>query len=326
MPILIVCYDPRNWPLEIPNVETVDAKSYLTRPEYSEMRGAKVFNLCRTYRYQSIGYYVSLLAEARGHKPLPSVTTIQDLKSQSMARFVSEELAESIQESLSPIRSGKFELSIYFGRNMARRHDRLAKQLFSLYRAPMFRVQFARDEKDGSWGLRSAAALPANDVPKAHWPFVLEVATEYFAGRVPRQPKRVRARYDLAILHDPAEKEPPSDEKALQRFIKAGEAMGLDIERIGREDYGRLAEFDALFIRETTYVNHHTFRFAPRGQRGPGGHRRSGIDRPLHEQGLSGRIARPPRRSHAKNAPGPPREHRGGAGGAGLSLRAQGAR
>ena len=254
------------------------------------------------------------------------MTTIQDLKSQSMARFVSEELAESIQESLSPIRSGKFELSIYFGRNMARRHDRLAKQLFSLYRAPMFRVQFARDEKDGSWGLRSAAALPANDVPKAHWPFVLEVATEYFAGRVPRQPKRVRARYDLAILHDPAEKEPPSDEKALQRFIKAGEAMGLDIERIGREDYGRLAEFDALFIRETTYVNHHTFRFARRGQRGPGGHRRSGIDRPLHEQGLSGRIARPPRRSHAKNAPGPPREHRGGAGGAGLSLRAQGAR
>ena len=72
MPILIVCYDPRNWPLEIPNVETVDAKSYLTRPEYSEMRGAKVFNLCRTYRYQSIGYYVSLLAEGVGTSRCPA--------------------------------------------------------------------------------------------------------------------------------------------------------------------------------------------------------------------------------------------------------------
>src|SRR5690606_7967059 len=28
--------------------------------------------------------------------------------------------------------------------------------------------------------------------------------------------------------------------------------------------YGRLAEFDALFIRETTYVNHHTYRFSRR--------------------------------------------------------------
>lgn len=33
---------------------------------------------------------------------------------------------------------------------------------------------------------------------------------------------------------------------------------------ITREDYGSLAEFDALFIRETTSVNHHTFRFARR--------------------------------------------------------------
>jgi len=35
---------------------------------------------------------------------------------------------------------------------------------------------------------------------------------------------------------------------------------------IGKEDYGRLAEFDALFLRETTAVNHHTFRFAQRGE------------------------------------------------------------
>ena len=36
-----------------------------------------------------------------------------------------------------------------------------------------------------------------------------------------------------------------------------------------RDDYGRIAEFDALFIRETTSVNHHTYRFARAGgQRG----------------------------------------------------------
>ena len=41
---------------------------------------------------------------------------------------------------------------------------------------------------------------------------------------------------------------------------------GFSVEFIGRDDYPRLAEFDALLIRETTAVNHHTWRFARRAQ------------------------------------------------------------
>jgi hypothetical protein len=81
--VLIVVDNPAKWPFAIAGVDVVDARSYLTRPEYSEMRGVKLINLCRSYSYQTSGYYVSLLAEARGHKPLPSVTTIQDMKSQA---------------------------------------------------------------------------------------------------------------------------------------------------------------------------------------------------------------------------------------------------
>jgi glutathione synthase/RimK-type ligase-like ATP-grasp enzyme len=261
VPTLIVANDPKDWPLEIPNVETVSAKAYLTRPEYSNMRGIKVFNLCRSYRYQSTGYYVSLLAEARGHKPTPSITTIQDLKSPAMARLVSDDLEELIQKCLAPIQSDKFTLSIYFGRNLAHRHDPLARQLFNQFRAPMLRAQFT---KNGKWHLRSIAAVPASEVPDSHWPFVLEVATEYFAGRGARPPKRTHSRYDMAILRSPEEAEPPSNEKALKRFVKAAESLGMATELIDREDYGRLAEFDALFIRETTAVNHHTYRFARR--------------------------------------------------------------
>jgi glutathione synthase/RimK-type ligase-like ATP-grasp enzyme len=35
---------------------------------------------------------------------------------------------------------------------------------------------------------------------------------------------------------------------------------------IQHQDYGRVAEFDALLIRETTAVDHHTFRFAQRAE------------------------------------------------------------
>ena len=76
MAVLIVMEKPELWPLDIPQARAVSARDYLTDPEFVEMKRAKVVNLCRDYGYQSIGYYVSLLAEARGHKPMPSVTTV----------------------------------------------------------------------------------------------------------------------------------------------------------------------------------------------------------------------------------------------------------
>jgi glutathione synthase/RimK-type ligase-like ATP-grasp enzyme len=259
--VLIVVDNPAKWPFSIAGVDVVDARSYLTRADYSEMRGVKLINLCRSYSYQTSGYYVSLLAEARGHKPLPSVTTIQDMKSQAFVRLVSDDLDDLIQQSLAPIQSEKFTLSIYFGRNMAKRYDRLSLRLFNLFQAPLIRVQFARN---GKWSIRSVAAIATNEVPESHAGFLVDAATEHFAGRGRRLPRRARTRYDVAILHNPREANPPSDDKALRKFERAGAALGLACELITRDDYARLAEFDALFIRETTYVNHHTYRFARR--------------------------------------------------------------
>jgi glutathione synthase/RimK-type ligase-like ATP-grasp enzyme len=259
--ILIVVDNPAKWTFQIPGVDVVDARSYLTKVEYSGVRGVKLINLCRSYSYQTIGYYVSLLAEARGHKPLPNAATIQDMKSQAIVRMVSEDLDELIQTSLAPIHSDRFTLSIYFGRNIARRYDRLALRLFNLFQAPLLRVQFGRN---GKWAIRSVAAIATSDVPESHADFLVQAATEHFAGRGGRWRRRARPRYDLAILHNPQESNPPSNARALKRFEKAAAAVGLSCEFITRDDYARLAEFDALFIRETTFVNHHTYRFARR--------------------------------------------------------------
>ncbi len=263
MTILVVASSPTDWPFEIANVEVVDARSYLTRPEYSEMRGAKVINLCRSYRYQSTGYYVSLLAEARGHKPLPSIATLQDLKTQAIVRMASEELEDLITKSLSPIKSDTFTLSVYFGRNMAKRYERLCLHLFNQFQSPLLRVQFGRDKKQG-WQLRRVVTIAANEVPESHWPFVIDVATRHFAGRGTSVKRKSQARFDLAILYNPEDPEPPSDETALRKFMKAAESVGMSTEMITRDDYARLAEFDALFIRDTTNVNHYTYRFSRR--------------------------------------------------------------
>ena len=259
---LIVVNNPRDWPLDIPGVSVVPARAYLSDPAYGGDRTARVFNLCKSYRYQTLGYYVSLLAEARGHKPLPRASTIEDLQSQNMVRLLTEGLDELIQKSLKTIKSDTFELSIYFGRSAASRHDQLSRQLFNLLHAPLLRAEFER--RGQHWRIRSMRPIAASDIPPPHQEFALQATTEYFTGRRRRTAKRIAPRYNLAILHDPGNPEPASNAKALQKFEKAAQALGMHVEFITKSDYGRLAGFDALFIRDTTFVNHYTFRFSRR--------------------------------------------------------------
>ncbi len=258
---LIVVSNTHHWPLKIPNCEVVNAKTYLTDEKYSNLRGARVFNLCRSYRYQSVGYYVSLLAMARGHKPLPSISTIQEMKTATVVRLASEELEDLIQTSLRPIQSDKFTLSIYFGRNLAKRYDRLSAHLFKLFPAPFLRAEFTRNEK---WQIQNIRPISANEVPEYHYPFVIQAIGDYFAKKGLNVPKRFVPRYDLAILYNPRDDQPPSDEKALNKFIKAARSIGIGAEIIEKDDYELIPQFDALFIRDTTYVNNHTYRFARR--------------------------------------------------------------
>lgn len=70
----------------------------------------------------------------------------------------------------------------------------------------------------------------------------------------------------MAILTNPADEYAPSNERALEKFIESAEKLGIDAELIDRDAYSRLPEYDALFIRETTSVTNHTFRFARRAE------------------------------------------------------------
>jgi len=259
MSVLIVIENPRRWPLEIEGAEVISARSYLTDPAFSERRRALVVNMCRTYAYQSTGYYVSLLAEARGHRTLPSVATLQDLRLSPLIRIVSDGLDKLIQQQLKPLKSDDFELSIYFGRNLATRYDRLSQAIFNQFPAPFLQASFARSSR---WMLTGVRMLAASDIPDPHRNFVMERAAAYFT-RPRRAPSPRKYRYDLAILLGD-EPEPPSDSAAIDHFIRAARELEMDAITIGRDDYGRIGEFDALFIRETTAVNHHTYRFARR--------------------------------------------------------------
>ena len=264
MGILIVVENPDTWPFDIKTVKVVAARQYLIDTELSAQRDTVVFNLCRSYAYQSLGYYVSLLAEARGHRPQPSVSTLQDLRDRATVRVVSSELAELVQTTLARLTGKSFELSIYFGRNVSERYKRLARALFNQFRAPLLRARFVKS--DDKWQLQNVSPVATKEIPPSHHDFVVQAAEEYFADRRWSTRTRKRPKAHLAILVDPDEQDPPSDETALKKFERAAQGLDMATERIDRNDAGRLSGFDALFIRATTSVNHYTFRFANRAE------------------------------------------------------------
>ena len=264
MKSLIVVENPKRWPFDVDGAEVVAARSYLVDPHFAAMRRVAVYNLCRRLGYQTVGYYVSLLAAARGHRPLPSVATVQALSQSTLVRIAGqdEDLDREMQRALGRLRANEFRLSIYFGRNVARRYDRLCRTLFNQFPAPFLFAKFERD--DGEWRLSSVRLGAASEIPEKHRDFVLKRANEYFA-RPAGPPKPSRSfQYDLAVLWSNDDGSAPSNERAIKRFARAAAREGIDVKTIGRDDYGRLAEFDALFIRETTTVEHHTYRFATR--------------------------------------------------------------
>ncbi len=257
----IVVDNPSKWSLEIDSADVISAKEYITGPRFQNIPNARVFNMCNSYKYQSLGYYVSLLASARDHRAMPNVTTIRDFTNLSVIRNFTDNIDDLIQESLKDEEGNYFSLIICFGHSTVKGFRKLAKEIYQLFESPILRVSFARSK---DWSIRKIAPMPIGSLRSVAQSDIEKYAREYFSHKRFNKQRMKNYLYDLAILIDPKEKYPPSDKPAMEAFRKAAEEVGFYTEFITKEDYDRLPEFDALFIRETTSVNDHTYLFSRR--------------------------------------------------------------
>ncbi|HEX7646798.1 MAG TPA: RimK family protein [Noviherbaspirillum sp.] len=260
MNILIVVSHPEDWPGDIPGITVIPAQTYLTDPDYGDCNSTKVFNFCRTYRYQSQGYYVSLLAEARGHQPMPDVEAMKDLHSQSLVQEVSDKLGSLIDCSFSRTEEDFTDLNIYFGSDPGQRYQPLAEQIFQFLRTPVLHARFERAGEH--WHLCSVYPGNVRDIPQHHQEVAKQAMLDYLKEQKIRSNSSAGDRHTLAVLHDPQEYESPSNREALRKFVEAAEAVGMQAKLLQPKDRRRLSEFDALFIRATTNVNHHTYQWS----------------------------------------------------------------
>lgn len=261
--LLIVVEKPADWGAYYPSDNVISATDYLKRPLVDGER-AQVINLCRSYRYLGIGYYVSLLAEARGHKVIPSVRTINDLRRRSLYGFDIEDLNQRLDRHLPGGDTSEFSATVFFGQTRHAPLADLARQVFEAFPCPILKLEFTKQK---AWQISAVKPAGLNTLSEAQED-LFAAALDTFSRKIWRKPRAKRKyRYDLAMLHDPDEPMPPSNPKALKHFIEAGKALDIEVDPIGRNDFARLAEYDGLFIRETTALDHHTYRFAHRAER-----------------------------------------------------------
>ena len=257
MNVLVVVNRGNDLPYPVAGASVVSARSYLGEAGYATMDDARVFNLCTIDRYQGRGYYVSLVAEARGHRPWPDVRTIEDALADEVALLVSDAVAgDAWPVDADDARC--IDIDGCFGRDLAGRNHLVCDRLFAQLRAPLFRATFER--RDDRWRLARVRLLGASQLDPEHRACAAQAAADRVA------PARVRApatgRPALAVLYDDDERDPPSNAEALAKLRQAAEALGMRFEILNRDAIGRLPSFDALFIRDTTHVNHPSWQFA----------------------------------------------------------------
>jgi len=114
-----------------------------------------VVNLCRSYKYLSVGYYCSLMAQARGQAVLPSVQTINDLSRKAIYTLDTGELDHGLNEALGALGAAplpvEFSMDIAFGKTSYTPLAALAQRIFDTFPVPLLRVEFVRDAENNAW-------------------------------------------------------------------------------------------------------------------------------------------------------------------------------
>ncbi|MEW9799215.1 RimK family protein [Alteromonas sp. CYL-A6] len=234
----------------------------------------RVINLCDTSRYLSEGYYCSLLAQARNHLVLPSVNTINDLRTDDGSHRGRLPLPSGVLQD-GDVENGATCL-VMFGEPSQPAMKKVARKAFESFRCPILRVvlHIASDvtpvnAKSVSQPLGHIECEPLGfaELNGDEQQQCIAALKQYMHKQWRASRKGKKMRWDMAILVNPDEPTPPSDDKALRQFVKAAAKVGFQADVVSRLSPEELGHYDALFIRETTAIDHHTYRLARAAER-----------------------------------------------------------
>jgi len=259
----LVVVDDHKLALPDTGVEWISFDQYLADyPKIDEPR-IRVINLCDTARYLSRGYYCSLLAEARQHSVLPSVSTINDLRERDQTDTDVDQ-GRLLTPGPSKFGPSPEQVLVFFGRCEYDPWRKLAHGVFRRFPAPILQLELDRSGDEPRVRVKRASYAQLSEQDRKA--FLQELSR--FTTRVwPSADDGKRFRWDLAILVNPAEASPPSDAAAIRRFVRNAAEVGIRAEVIHPDQTDQINQYDALFLRETTAIDHATYRLARQAER-----------------------------------------------------------
>ncbi|UCC71498.1 MAG: RimK family protein [Gemmatimonadota bacterium] len=262
-----------------------------------------IINLCRSYEYLSRGYYISLLADARRQKVVPNLQMVEEitnpytyftaLRNSGLetidftvvrGRHVLPKVIvpadakdETAREPGPPMMSeggvqGPVryrhvgqpyeEVTTCFGRTLDARFRKHCAEVFKVFPFPLLKIRFYRE--DNRWKVGQVFPLAVNRVRPAELELLNQ---ELSTGKLFDASLAVReSPYCIAVLMDESDAFAPSDEDTFQKLKRAGERHGVLIEPLSKDDFRILAEYNALFLRTVTGMDHYSFLFAQRAK------------------------------------------------------------
>jgi glutathione synthase/RimK-type ligase-like ATP-grasp enzyme len=254
----IVADEPGGLADDLPPQCHVVAPDDLLDGRHLPQPGSIVVNLCRDQRPLSFGYYVSLIAEARGYAAIP---TAADLADQADDRLVRSRHAP-VDRALAALRrhSGPLvlprRLFVALGRCNKPHLQEVAEAAYEAFGLPLMSLQIDTVRVQ----LLQAVAEPLAGLDPRQQR-LLRAALERLAGPPPT-PRPFRRAHRLAVLVNPDDPLPPSKPGTIVRLRDVASSMGIDTECLGHRDLPRLGGFDALLIRETTALQAPSYIFA----------------------------------------------------------------
>lgn len=238
--------------------DVISFEKYLREyPKLNEPK-TRIINLCDTEQYLSKGYYCSLLAEARNHFVLPSLKTINGLRnmthdSDNTAVF------SNLLNGLGTV----VNKQLFFGKTDNVELDKLTTKIFSLYPAPLLNLNVEMVDNKPNISITRISFSDLNELQQQTF---LQHLDDFKQTVWRINNKRKNFRWDMAILVDHEDKVPPSNKEAIARFVKAAYKYGINAEVVSIDELDDIAHYDALFIRETTAIDHHTYRLARKAE------------------------------------------------------------
>jgi glutathione synthase/RimK-type ligase-like ATP-grasp enzyme/gamma-glutamyl:cysteine ligase YbdK (ATP-grasp superfamily) len=265
----------------------LDADTFLGTGDGLRDRGTTVYNLCRSMRYRSPGYYVSLVAEARGQDVLPTVATMSLLGDEDT---LFEQLEEAglyaippsrmtarrrafkgkgagtwiIEDEGGALRAAKAAESrtvdFVLGTTERKEDRRMAAALYRVAPVPLLRVTLLLEQD--TWCPVAVTSLGMDQLDAAG----RERLTALLSAPPTPPPAPVERPLSLGIVYEEGAPFAPSTNETIERIERVGARMGMHVGRIRLDEPQRVATFDAIFLRVLTGPLLPSYRMALRAE------------------------------------------------------------